>query len=67
MTAPTLKTNEHLKKTNEHMFLSSFSLKSFFHTFVVKKKIILYLESKQNLCVQKIFHTVMTVQKVAKI
>ena len=70
MTAPTLKTNEHLKKTNKTCFFLHFAnsnLKVIISHFIFNiKKIISYLESTQNLCVQEHIHTVMTVKKVAK-
>ena len=71
MTAPTLNTNEHLKKTNKPCFylhFAKFNLKIIFFTLYLEhlKEIISYLESTQNLCVQYHFHNVMTVKKVAK-
>ena len=49
MTTPTLKTTEHLKKNNKHtFFLSTFCLKSYFHTFSLtcKKKFITGIYTK---------------------
>ena len=51
-----------------YFHFANFSLKSHFFTLYHEhqKEIISCLESTQNLCVQYHFHTVMTVNKVAK-
>ena len=56
MTAPTLKTNKHLKKTNKPCFYLHFAnsnLKVIFFTLALEhnKEIISYMESPQSLCV----------------
>ena len=71
MTAPTLKTNKHLKKQTNHVFYLHFAnsnLKVTLSRFIlnIKKKIFHIWNLHKIYVFDNIFHIVMTVKKVAQ-